>query len=126
MRIAWCPQHRGVMRISFFNPKPPHFDRPCPRCQGVLIEQVRNKYELSNPRSIDGDVPSAYEKEIEVTSYPDEVVTPAPPPLCNCCETMKAEPLSRYCNWCQDCPTEYCSVPSHLLQRIRKRGNLAR
>lgn len=146
MRIAWCPSHRGVMRISFFNPKPPHFSDPCPRCQGVLVEQIRNKYELVNPGAAgtDLDVPMAYEQEAikpvepfqggmytcppgthvytincsdERCNYifPDELVTPAPTPLCNCCEFFKQSENNYFCSWCVDCPTEYCDIP---------RGNL--
>lgn len=56
MRVAWCPSHRGVMRISFFDPKPPHFNDPCPRCQGVLVEQIRNKYQVTCPGSKDSEL----------------------------------------------------------------------
>lgn len=120
------------MRISFFNPKPEHFSDPCPRCQGVLIEQIRNKYELVNPGAAgtENDVPMAYGDSLEVTTYPgidgppakwfeaeedtlypDEVVTPAPKPLCHCCEWFKATQAGFLCDWCVDCPTEYCDIP---------------
>lgn len=45
MKVAWCPKHRGVMRISHFDPPPPHFESPCPRCGEPLTQQDRTKYE---------------------------------------------------------------------------------
>lgn len=121
MRIAWCTKHRGVMRISFFNPKPPHFSNPCPRpdCQGVLIEQIRNKYELVNPGAAgtEVDVPLAYDNnnELEETTYPDEQVTSAPThQLCSCCEHFKVRPEVDLCGWCIDCPSNYCDVPTRF------------
>lgn len=57
MWVAWCPKHRGVMRISFFDPPTPHFEKPCPRCGEALKTQIRNKYELTTP--------------IEGTSFPE-------------------------------------------------------
>lgn len=48
MNLAYCPQHRGVMRISFFTPPPPHFNSVCPRCQNPLVRQIRKKYEIES------------------------------------------------------------------------------
>ena len=149
LRIAWCPQHRGVMRISFFDPKPPHFDKPCPRCDNVLVEQIRNKYELSNPGAKEESEPEFLEHKIVPNSYtcppgthlyshvcnegcdyifPDEVPRPAPPSLCYCCEVMLALlDNDHLCNWCVDCPTGYCDIPSSVLDRARNiRKNNAR
>lgn len=45
MKIAWCPRHRGVMRIAFLDTtNHPQFNKPCPRCGESLVQQTRNKY----------------------------------------------------------------------------------
>lgn len=41
MRVAWCTAHRGVMRISHFEPPPQHFYYPCPRCGSELNQMVK-------------------------------------------------------------------------------------
>ncbi len=101
MKIGWCPQHRGVMRISFFEPPTAHFGSPCPRCGNKLTYQEREKYEK--------------ETFIDDRLYSDEIVTKAPRPLCRCCEYFKLRVDEDLCAWCVDCPTSYCDIPRSTL-----------
>ncbi len=111
MRIGWCPQHRGVMRISFFEPPTTHFGSPCPRCGNKLTYQERGKYE--KPIFIEEDARSFASSLVRgFREWPDEIVTKAPKPLCSCCEYFKIRPdYSDLCSWCVDCRTDYCDVP---------------
>ncbi len=142
MKIAWCPQHRGVMRISFFNPPTKHFGSPCPRCGNKLIEQERGKYEsevsveeenlIEKPLPVLGWGGDVYHHNEEICAedhtgeifyegswvFPDEVPTKAPRPLCECCEFFKVQPdYTSYCTWCIDCPIEACDIPRSKLRR---------
>lgn len=89
MHVAWCPKHRGVMRIAFFDPPPTHFGSPCPRCQGTMTKQIRNKYAVETPKEVDletEEFESAYSED-DLIAMMMERVSPAPKrhsPLCEC------------------------------------------
>ncbi len=121
MKVAWCPQHRGVMRISFFNPPTKHFDSPCPRCGNELIQQERGKYEKEVIVEEDHTGEVLYEGS---WVFPDEVPTKAPSrQLCNCCEFFYQPDSNYFCSWCEDCPTEYCDIPRRIItSREKEKG----
>lgn len=35
---------------------------------------------------------------------------------CQCCHFFETFNESGYCNWCTDCPTEYCDVPRKYMK----------
>lgn len=102
MHVAWCPKHRGVMRIAFFDPPPAHFGSPCPRCQGNMTKQIRNKYAMETPKEVDlkstynrkGDLESAYSDDDDLIAMLLERVSPAPKRhslLCDCRRCIKGQ-----------------------------------
>lgn len=122
MRVAWCTAHRGVMRISFFDPPPKHFYHPCPRCGQELNQMI--KWQWDSKRQ------EPKKQEPNYTSYPDwvdrnnknreesvpdrsqsrEESIPTGE-LCSCCRFFSVRPEVDLCGWCVDCPTKYCDVP---------------
>lgn len=134
MRVSWCTAHRGVMRISFFDPPPKHFNYPCPRCGVELNQMIKwqvkpGEQELYDKRQkqmklIDQDLDffDAYYSPEEILTrnnvfFEDEVVTQSPRRFCECCEYYKAGERSRHCSWCEDCPINYCDIPGKYLNR---------
>lgn len=134
MNIAWCPRHRGVMRIAFFDTTDhPHFNKPCPRCGERLEQQTRGKYEtrkqepnytsyqdwvdqqnrnkqLSILDTIESD---DYTYPPSREDYWASTYTPTGE-LCSCCRFFSVRPEVDLCGWCVDCPTRYCDVPNRF------------
>ena len=56
MRVAWCTEHRGVMRVAFNEVAPKHFYNPCPRCGNTLNYYIWKKEEIDIIITIEGEI----------------------------------------------------------------------
>ena len=140
MKIAWCPAHRGVMRIAFFDTvNHPHFNKPCPRCKEPLVQQTRNKYpneqrddkirkitpaEMGNicftgvlDNRINTNI-EAWEEENNFTGFSSSTLPTGDlrptGELCYCCRYFSVRLNILLCGWCVDCPVNYCDVPNRF------------
>lgn len=145
MRVSWCSRHRGVMRISFFDPPPPHFNNPCPRCGEELNQMVKWQWDSKEQgrqelreqgRKV--DIISYGTKEAELREqepipigsddynyhlsregYWSSTYIPSGK-LCSCCRFFSVRPEVDLCGWCVDCPIRYCDVPDKFKRNRRK------